>query len=335
MNQGYTGVEIAEMIEMPPALDERGTPTATTARSATTSRRSTSATSAGSTATRPTCGGTHRRRAPTATSSAWAASTRWSPRRARTSSDGDLRFAAQLLRPRGVRRRPDHAGAKELLASTYEQLGYGAENGTWRNFFLTGAKELRDGAAAVAPGDICRRLRRGARRSSSSSTPSPSASTARGPGTSTLAIDWVFTDLGRTTADHAVQRRAVADRRPAADAVDLTVTLTKPQLFDVLLSGEPDGVDLDGDPAVSLACTGARPTALVRHRHALTRSGVTPLTGAPGRGCQPSRCRRRVRRSSLAADGRRRAWSESTVGAVSGSDTDIASPPSCAPGPTL
>ncbi|MFB7758629.1 alkyl sulfatase C-terminal domain-containing protein, partial [Streptomyces sp. NPDC056121] len=27
----------------------------------------------------------------------------------------------------------------------YEQLGYGAENGTWRNFYLSGTTELREG----------------------------------------------------------------------------------------------------------------------------------------------------------------------------------------------
>ncbi|HYY19777.1 MAG TPA: alkyl sulfatase C-terminal domain-containing protein, partial [Streptosporangiaceae bacterium] len=31
---------------------------------------------------------------------------------------------------------------------------------------------------------------------------------------------------------------------------DLTVTLTKPQLLQVLATGEPGGVDLSGDPAV-------------------------------------------------------------------------------------
>ena len=53
LNKGYTGLEIAEMMELPPALERAGTPAATTARSATTSRRSTSITWAGSTATRP------------------------------------------------------------------------------------------------------------------------------------------------------------------------------------------------------------------------------------------------------------------------------------------
>ena len=40
---------------------------------------------------------------------------------------------------------PTHTEARELQAAALEQLGYGAENGTWRNFYLTGALELRGG----------------------------------------------------------------------------------------------------------------------------------------------------------------------------------------------
>ncbi|MBE9924805.1 MBL fold metallo-hydrolase [Cellulosimicrobium cellulans] len=57
---------------------------------------------------------------------------------------GDLRWVAELLN-HVVFAEPDHAAARSLLADTYEQLGYGAENGTWRNFYLSGATELRDG----------------------------------------------------------------------------------------------------------------------------------------------------------------------------------------------
>ncbi|WP_426310345.1 alkyl/aryl-sulfatase [Cellulosimicrobium sp. E-16] len=57
---------------------------------------------------------------------------------------GDYRWVAELLN-HVVFAQPDHAAARELLADTYEQLGYGAENGTWRSFFLSGATELRDG----------------------------------------------------------------------------------------------------------------------------------------------------------------------------------------------
>jgi alkyl sulfatase BDS1-like metallo-beta-lactamase superfamily hydrolase len=38
-----------------------------------------------------------------------------------------------------------HNAARDLYADTLEQLAYGSENGVWRNFFLSGATELREG----------------------------------------------------------------------------------------------------------------------------------------------------------------------------------------------
>nr|WP_256385828.1 alkyl sulfatase dimerization domain-containing protein [Jatrophihabitans sp. GAS493] len=58
--------------------------------------------------------------------------------------DGDYRWAAEVL-SHVVFAQPEHAEARELLANTLEQLGYGSENGTWRNFYLCGAYELRNG----------------------------------------------------------------------------------------------------------------------------------------------------------------------------------------------
>ncbi|KAL9033279.1 MAG: hypothetical protein Q9180_006030 [Flavoplaca navasiana] len=57
---------------------------------------------------------------------------------------GDFRWAAEILN-HAVFAKPDYTSATSLLADTYEQLGYGAENGTWRNFFISGATELRTG----------------------------------------------------------------------------------------------------------------------------------------------------------------------------------------------
>lgn len=57
---------------------------------------------------------------------------------------GDLRWVAEVLN-HVVFSDPTHAAARELLADTYEQLGYGSENGTWRNFYSSGAAELRHG----------------------------------------------------------------------------------------------------------------------------------------------------------------------------------------------
>jgi alkyl sulfatase BDS1-like metallo-beta-lactamase superfamily hydrolase len=57
---------------------------------------------------------------------------------------GDYRWAATLL-DHAIFTDENHAGARELYGDTLEQLGYGAECATWRNFFLSGATELRTG----------------------------------------------------------------------------------------------------------------------------------------------------------------------------------------------
>jgi alkyl sulfatase BDS1-like metallo-beta-lactamase superfamily hydrolase len=58
--------------------------------------------------------------------------------------DGDFRWAATLL-DHAVFTDEHHPEARRLYADTLEQLAYGAENATWRNFFLSGATELREG----------------------------------------------------------------------------------------------------------------------------------------------------------------------------------------------
>jgi alkyl sulfatase BDS1-like metallo-beta-lactamase superfamily hydrolase len=62
---------------------------------------------------------------------------------------GDFRWAATLL-DHAMFTDSEHAAARELYADTLEQLAYGAENATWRNFFLSGATELRVGNFGTA-----------------------------------------------------------------------------------------------------------------------------------------------------------------------------------------
>jgi len=57
---------------------------------------------------------------------------------------GDYRFVAQVVNNL-VFADPSNQAAKNLQADALEQLGYQAESGPWRNFYLTGAKELREG----------------------------------------------------------------------------------------------------------------------------------------------------------------------------------------------
>jgi alkyl sulfatase BDS1-like metallo-beta-lactamase superfamily hydrolase len=57
---------------------------------------------------------------------------------------GDYRWAAMLL-DHLVFAEPQNTEARELLARAYDQLGYQAESGPWRDVYLTGALELRQG----------------------------------------------------------------------------------------------------------------------------------------------------------------------------------------------
>lgn len=58
--------------------------------------------------------------------------------------EGDFRWVAQVAN-HVVFADPNNQAAKNLTADALEQLGYQAESGPWRNFYLTGAKELREG----------------------------------------------------------------------------------------------------------------------------------------------------------------------------------------------
>ena len=163
------------------------------------------------------------------------------------SEQGDLRFAAELA-SHAVFAEPDSDAARELLASVLERLGYGAENATWRNSFLTGAAELRTGkiehtevsSAGMAPALTITQLFD----SIAIRINGPRAWDER------LSIGWHFTDTHENyrmeLSNGALIHYLTTDKRSA----DLTVTLTKPQLLQLLATANPDGIDMSGDAAV-------------------------------------------------------------------------------------
>lgn len=61
---------------------------------------------------------------------------------------GEYRWAAQVLN-HVVFAEPENKSARYLLADTLEQLGYQSESAPWRNFYLTGAQELRQGVKVM------------------------------------------------------------------------------------------------------------------------------------------------------------------------------------------
>lgn len=65
--------------------------------------------------------------------------------RARAAFDaGEYRWVAEVVN-HVVFADPDNEAARSLQADALEQLGYQSESGPWRNFYLSGAAELREG----------------------------------------------------------------------------------------------------------------------------------------------------------------------------------------------
>lgn len=71
-------------------------------------------------------------------------------RAAKDFTKGEFRFVAQAL-SHLVFADPDNQAARALLSDTFEQLGYAAESATWRNAYLFGAQELRQGMPKAPP----------------------------------------------------------------------------------------------------------------------------------------------------------------------------------------
>jgi alkyl sulfatase BDS1-like metallo-beta-lactamase superfamily hydrolase len=68
---------------------------------------------------------------------------------ARTSFEhGDYRWVCEVVNHL-VFAEPDNLEARYLQADALEQLGFQSESGPWRDFYLTGAQELRNGGSAL------------------------------------------------------------------------------------------------------------------------------------------------------------------------------------------
>jgi alkyl sulfatase BDS1-like metallo-beta-lactamase superfamily hydrolase len=157
-------------------------------------------------------------------------------------TDGDLRWAAEVL-DHVVFADPGHAEAKALLADVFTQLGYGAENGTWRCEFLSAAMELRTGnfgtPVAAASADMVAHL-------SPEMLFDALAIQVDGPKAwdLDLAIRWDLPDRGtsyRTTLHNGVLTYVKDSDKP----VGLTLTIPAVALF-ALAGGNMDAARSNG-----------------------------------------------------------------------------------------
>jgi alkyl sulfatase BDS1-like metallo-beta-lactamase superfamily hydrolase len=144
---------------------------------------------------------------------------------------GDFRWVAEVVNHL-VFADPDNREAKELQARALEQLAYGAENGTWRNFFLTGARELRHGSsgtAATIPPDFIVSL-------SNEQLFDALAIQIDGPraGDRSITLHWRFTDIGEEYA--VTLQHGVLTHRPGTPRgqVDATVSVERSAVNEVV-----------------------------------------------------------------------------------------------------
>lgn len=149
LNQGYTGVEIAEMFQMPPALDQawhaRGYYGSVSHNVKAVYQRYMGWFDGNPGRLWP--------HPPEALApryvDAMGGIDRVVELAQKAFDSGDFRWAATLL-DHAIFTDSEHAAARALYADTLEQLAYGAENATWRNFFMSGATELREGNFGTA-----------------------------------------------------------------------------------------------------------------------------------------------------------------------------------------
>ena len=139
---------------------------------------------------------------------------------------GDYRWAAELLN-HVVFAQPENQEARETLAGVYDQLGYRAESGPWRDVYLTGALELRRGIQSGGPdlaaaAGLLQHLPAGRFFDSLATRVDPSKTAGK-----QSTVNFVFTDLGEThvvTLENSVLHHWQRDADPGAVA---TVKLTR------------------------------------------------------------------------------------------------------------
>ncbi len=155
---------------------------------------------------------------------------------------GDFRWSAEVLK-HAVYAEPNNATAKELLARTFEQMGYMAESASWRNFYLTAAFELRHGAPKTGKSlaimqDMLQQtpIERFLERMAASIDGAKAADSA-------LKINLTFSDLNETY-QLWIENAVLHFRKgpPAADA-NATLTLTK-AFFIRMMTGQAGAKDL-------------------------------------------------------------------------------------------
>jgi alkyl sulfatase BDS1-like metallo-beta-lactamase superfamily hydrolase len=240
MNNGLTGVEIAEQLQLPEALARewynRGYYGTMSHNSKAVYQRYMGwydANPASLHALPPVAAGTHYVEAMGGADAVIA--------KAQSAVDaGEYRWAAMLLN-HVIFAEGANEKAKAMLADIYTQLGYRAEAGTWRNIYLTGAQELRHGVLDWPT----QRLSLALIRATPTTMMLDFAAVRLNPERAKdvkLKLNVVLSDVNEThliTIENAV---LIHEEGVRDDKADATVTMKRSDLLETMLAGVPVGL---------------------------------------------------------------------------------------------
>jgi alkyl sulfatase BDS1-like metallo-beta-lactamase superfamily hydrolase len=159
---------------------------------------------------------------------------------------GDFRWVVELLN-HAIFADPANEAAKALQADAFEQLGFGAENGTWRSVYLAGATELRHGnfgtPAQTAAADLIAAL-------SPAQLFDAIAIRVDGPRawSETLSIGVVLEDAG-ISYRLDLRNGVLVHREAPVHGADLTITTSRAALPGLLV-GQTAGMAMEGNTGV-------------------------------------------------------------------------------------
>jgi alkyl sulfatase BDS1-like metallo-beta-lactamase superfamily hydrolase len=162
---------------------------------------------------------------------------------------GDLRFAATLL-DHVMATEPSNKRGQQQLASVYQRLGFGAENAVWRNFYLTAAQELSSESQGAPQSVIAINPQSAVEDWLDALSLQIDGPKACEISVQTIVINisdeqitWILT-LRNGTLTYRSKAFGTAQSRGSAD---LTVTISKSEMYEMVAKGNIDAAKKTGE----------------------------------------------------------------------------------------
>ncbi len=129
---------------------------------------------------------------------------------------------------------PANKDARTLGADALEQLGFQSEAATWRNAYLLGAQELRNGVGDQKPSVTSADLLKGVSIDLAFDYLGVRLNAAKAEG-KRIVINWTFTDLGQSYVMNLENSALTHTSGKLSDRADASVTLTRAALDAITL----------------------------------------------------------------------------------------------------